>query len=132
MSNKPTMEERFAALEGRLATSEKINADQQKTIEALKAPKGIRSAKANQKPDPIPWTTEERAELELRRYIKKAGHYPCDKGKKIKEGFYKNLSQKKKDRATFLLKEVLHRTKMVWDETILDFQNHQPVGDQTQ
>ena len=127
--------------EERLATMERIVKDQASTIEALKAPKGIRSARPNEKPAPKPWTTEQKAELELRRYIKNAGARVKGLGGEkhaITKGFYKNLPAKDRERAVYLMKEVLHRTtksekdgkerlNMVWDETILDFKNHEPV-----
>lgn len=136
---KMTIEERMDAMEEKHTADQAIIAQQAKIIKTLSAPKGIQSVRPNKKPETIPFTTEQKAEQELRRYIKNAGAMVKNKFNKsveIKPGFRKGLSEEHKERARFLLKEVLHRTykdkggkerlEMKWDETILDLKNHQP------
>lgn len=121
---KPTIEERMTTMEEQHNADKAIIATQGKMLKQLENP-GIKSVRDRKPPTPIVFTTEQKAERELRRYIKNAGHFPNDKGKKIKPGFRKGLSEDKKERAEKLMK-ILNRTEMVWDETILDFKNHQP------
>jgi len=53
------------------------------------------------------------------------------RGKRVQAGFRKNLSEEKKERAKKLMK-ILGRTKLEWDEDILDFRNMLPpvVGEE--
>ena len=135
MAKAPIAEEQ--TVQEQLATMNKIIADQNKTIDALKH-KGIRSAKKpGEKPKrhwEIDMTTEQAAERELRRYIKNAGVMRKDLDGKLRRmpgGFRKNLSEEKKERAKKLM-GILGREKLEWDESILDFRNHLPpiVGDE--
>jgi hypothetical protein len=130
----PPIEEQVATMQVQIAAQQKIIEDQQNRIAELSQPKGITSAKEKAKPKVIVLTTEQQAERELRRYIKNAGaRYSTgiNKGKVIKPGFRKNLSEEKKERTRKLLK-ILGRTEMKWDEELLDFRNHLPpvTGDQ--
>lgn len=128
---KKTLEEQVAALTEQMGTQTRIMAEQRDIIDKLKAPKGIKSARVKKKPKKIVFTTEQKAERELRGYIVNAGVI-TKKGHVQKPHFCKGLSEEKIERARYLMKEILHRThkggkcRLEWDESILDFVNHQP------
>ncbi len=125
MAKAPTVEDRLATMEGKMSAQGKIIEDQKNIIDVLKSPKGIKSANEMRKLPKVVFTSDQKAERELRRYIKNAG-VVLKSGKKCKAGFRKNLSDELKERANKLMK-LLGRKEMVWDESLLDFRNHQPV-----
>jgi len=117
-------DEKAPNLEDEVATLKKMVNDQAATIQKLSTRKGIQSARKADKPKKVVMNSDQMAERELRRYIVNAG-VVMKNGKKQKGRFRKGLPEEKKERARYLMK-LLKRKEMKWDESLLDFRNHQP------